>query len=308
MRFDNPFTKEDEIRGDWDAITPRLYADAAYEGIRATHTFQKFYLEPLLLHGLITPSRREQVLIELHYRMVAYLSSFRKLNGPQYFQTLAASARSLFELGLDMVLLSLDSTDESIDRLDAFTKVERYRVAKKTVDYFSNHPLPKGQDISAQRLVCSSPNVKSEMESLLDRYWPSAKRTYPNHWSKFQDARSRARHVGTKWEERYVLTNYIFSWHVHSGLAGVSGLNENTFHAFVMEAFQLSYDVVLDCLRILGQEFHLPKVMPEWADRLSFLERIILLALIDKTLIALGEPSRLVYLEEQEQNFSKLLF
>ena len=311
MLFDNPFTEADRIRVDWNAVTPQMYADGAFEGIRALHTFQRFYLEPLLLHGLINQNEREQALIEMYYRIVGYLSSIRKLNSPLHFQTIAASARSLFELGLDMALFNKDSTNECIDRLHAFTKIERYRFAKTTVDFFSNHPLPKGEDISVQREVCANPTSKSEVETLITKYWTqgrkgqqrSQKINYPSHWSKFQDARSRARSVGGNWEERYVLTYSILSWHIHAGLTGVSGLAEDTFHTFAMDAFQLSYDVVLDCFRILGREFHLTKATPQWADRLFFLDNIILLAIVDKCLIARGEPSRLVYLEEHELDF-----
>jgi predicted RNA binding protein with dsRBD fold (UPF0201 family) len=41
----------------------------------------------------------------LFYRMAAYLASVRNLDAPIHFQSIAAAARSVFELGLDIALL-----------------------------------------------------------------------------------------------------------------------------------------------------------------------------------------------------------
>jgi hypothetical protein len=125
MRFDNPFTNSDTSRVDWDAVTPYMYAAATFEGIRSLYIFQKFYLTPLFLHGLIKLNLREQALMEMHYRLVGYLASLQILNSPIHFQAIAATARSLFELGLDITLFSNDSTNDSVERLHAFTRVER---------------------------------------------------------------------------------------------------------------------------------------------------------------------------------------
>lgn len=309
MYFNDPFTQDDKRRSNNTQETAHMLADSAFEGIRAAHTFQKFYLEPLL-QGLLNQNPREQALMGLHYRMVTYLTSLRKLNGPIHFQSIAASARSLFELGLDIALFSQDSTNDSLDRLQAFTVVERYRVAKKIVDFFSNHCLPKNCNIENQQSVCADPQEELIVQARRSKYWPPKRpKDWPNHWSHFQDTRGRAKHVDQRhnvlfpnwWEERYVLTYYMLSWPVHSGLTCVTGLCQETFDGLAFEAFQLSMDVVLESYKILGRELHLSTAMPEWNDRLTFLGRVIGLALVDKCLQALGEPARFRYLEEHEQ-------
>jgi hypothetical protein len=310
MYFKDPFTQDDKRRyNNTQMPSSHILADSTFEGIRAAHTFHKFYLEPLL-QGLINQNPREQALMDFHYRMVGYLTSLRKLNGPIHFQTIAGSARSLFELGLDIALFSQDLTNDSLDRLNAFTLVERYRVAKKIVDFFSKHSLPENQDISVQQSVCANPQEESQVKALSLRYWQrEPPKKWPNHWSRFQDTRCRAQHVDQRhnvlfpnwWEERYVRTYYMLSWLVHSGLTGVTGLCQETFNGFAFEAFQLSMDVVLESYKILGRELHLSTAMPEWNDRLTFLGQVIGLALADKCLQALGEPTRFRYLEEHEQ-------
>ena len=306
MRFDDPFTEKDVIRADKATVTPHMIADATFEGVRAAHTFHKFYLKPLL-QGLIIQSPKEEAIVGLHYRLAAYLTSLCRLNAPIHFQAVAASSRSIFELGLDTVLISQDSTNESIERLQAFTRVERYRVAKKAVDFFSVNPVPADMDISKQRALCSDLNQKLQIESLIDQYWGRNRNgdlIWPKHWSRFQDARGRSRQVGASWEERYVCTYYTFSWQVHSGLAGVANISKNLFDGFAMEAFQLSTDVVLDTYRILGHELQLGRAMPEWEGRLAFLNRVIELSLVDKSLQSLKEPMKFRYWEEHEKTFS----
>jgi len=48
-------------------------------------------------------------------------------------------------------------------------------------------------------------------------------------------------------------------------------------------------------------ELQLALAIPEWTDRLSFLENIKAWALVDGRLQALGEPVRLLYLEAHER-------
>lgn len=303
MHFDVPFSENDIIRADNAPVTPHMLADAAFEGIRAIYTFQKISLKPLL-QGLLNQSPREQAVVGFHYRIAAYLTSLYKLNGPIHFQTIAASARSLFELGLDMVLFSKDFTDDSLNRLYAFTRVERYRVAGKLVDFYHTKPLPPDLDISKQRSLCADPKEKLQVEALVLKYWGRNRKgnlLWPTHWSRFQEARGRARHVEGTWEEWYVHNYYMLSWHIHPGITGIANLPKEAFDYFAMEAFQLSADVVVESYRILGRELHIGEAMPKWVDSLAFLGRVIGMTLVDKRLQSLGEPPRFRYLEEHEK-------
>jgi hypothetical protein len=157
--------------------------------------------------------------------------------------------------------------------------------------------------ISKQRALCSNPTEKSEVENLIEKYWGRSRKgdlIWPKHWSRFQGARSRANYIGSKWETRYLSTYGLFSWHVHSGLAGVENIPSDLFNGFAMEAFQLSTDVVIDTYEILGRELHISKTMPEWEEHLKFLHTVIALALVDKRLQSLDEPMRFRYIEEHE--------
>lgn len=303
MHLSIPFSRSEIERAHEAPATEHMLADAAFEGIRAMYAFQRLYLNPLL-QGLLNQNPREQLVVGLHYRIAAHLSSLYKLDAPMHFQAIAASARSLFELCLDMALFSKDSTDESADRLYAFTRVERYRAASKLVDFYSTNPLPPDLNISRQRSLCADPNERAKIDSLVLKYWGRDRKgdlVRPKHWSRFQETRARAQSLGYAWEEWYVRNYHMLSWHIHSGITGVANLPMEAFDYFAMEAFRLSSNAVVESYRILGRELHLVEAMPKWEDSLAFLGQVMGISLIDKRLQSLGEPARFKYLEEHEK-------
>jgi hypothetical protein len=235
--------------------------------------------------------------------MAAYMVSVRKLDDPIHFQSIAAAARSVFELGLDIALIGADTTNEAVDRLTAFTQVERYRVAQRVVDFYATRSLPANFNITREREVCADATKTAEVEGLVQNYWGRTRNgalNWPSHWSRFSDARGRARQVGPNWEERYVRHYYMLSWHVHSGEVGTTGLRQDVFDAFVGDAHCLIRDSVIDSYAVLGHELHLTQAVDDWVNRLDFLRRVSGFALVDQRLQALGETSRFLYLEEHE--------
>ena len=303
MRFELPFTEDDVVRARRVPVTPRLLANAQFEGIRAALCYWVFHLKPVI-QGLLSRKPREEAILGLFYRVMGYVASIRRLNAPVHVQAIASAARSLFELGLDMVFFSQDKTDDSLERIPAFTRVERYRVAKKIKEFYTNRPAPSDYDPSVvQAYVTDSANTAAA-EALVEKYWGRDKKgrlIWPRHWSAFQDTRDRAHRVGGPWEERYVQNYYKLSWHMHSGLTGVADIPKDLFDVVASQAFQLSKDVILDCYRIVGEELQLALAIPDWANHLHFLEKIVGMALADGRLQALDEPAKLLYLEAHER-------
>ena len=298
-----PFTIRDVERADRAPVTPRIYANAMFESIRALRVFHEIHLRGVL-QGLLTATAREQAALRLYYRMAAYLASVRRLDSPIHFQSIAAAARSVFELALDIALLGADTTTESVDRMTAFTRVERYRVAKRLVDFYANRPVPPNFSITEQRRVCADATEGAAVEALIVQYWGRDRNgdlNWPAHWSRFRDARGRARQVAPNWEERYVRYYSTLSWHVHSGTVGVAGLAQDVFDIFVAYALELIRDSVLDSYGILGGELRLAAAIERWPETLEFLRNVSGLTLVDLRLQALGEPPRFLYLEGHEQ-------
>jgi Family of unknown function (DUF5677) len=304
VRLECPFTAADVQRADRTHVTPRIYANATFEGVRALRVFAELHVKPLL-QGLLTTTLRERAVVGLYYRLSAHVATSLRLDGTVHFQSIAATARAAFELALDLALLAADPSNESVDRLIAFTRVERYRVARRLVDFYATRPLPPGLNIQAQRQLCADPKETSEVQALVFQYWGRTKRgdpKSPKHWSRFPEARGRARHVGQDWEERYVRHYSMLSRHVHSGLVGVTGLSADMFDVFVSESHRLVQDSSLVAYDIVGAELQLSRAMERWREKLEFLKNVSGMALVDLRLRELGEPSRLSYLEPNEQN------
>jgi hypothetical protein len=303
MRFEFPFVEDDVVRAQSVPVTPRLLASATFEGVRAAFCYWVFHLKAIM-QGLLNRKPREQAILDLFYRAMCYLASIRRLNAPVHVQAIASSARSLFELGLDMALFSQDQTEDPLGRIVAFTRVERYRVAKKIVEFYADRPAPSDLDLAEKQAWVADVVEAAAVEALVQQYWGrnrKRKLNWPKHWSAFPEIRGRAQHVGGPWEERYVQHYYMLSWCMHAGLTGVANLPKELFDVFASQAHQLSNDVILDCYRIVGVELQLALAVPEWTDRLSFLENIRGMALVDGRLQALGEPARLLYLEAHER-------
>lgn len=303
MRFELPFGEADVRRAQQVPVTPVLIANATFEGVRAALAYWIFHLRPVL-QGLINQTPRERSFLTLFYRVVGYLASIRRLDGPAHVQAIAGSARSLFELGLDISLFSQDQTNDSLDRIEAFTRVERYRVATKLVNFYAARQVPRDLDLRQQRAVVADAAERANVEALVERYWQRNRHgdlNWPKHWSRFQEARGRAQQAGGEWEERYVRHYYVFSWLIHSGLVGVANLPREAFDVFAAQAHRLATEIALDCYEMAGGELHLPAAIADWQDHQNFLSRVIGMALVDGRLHSLGEPIRFLYLEPNEQ-------
>ena len=202
----------------------------------------------------------------------------------------------MLELAVDVHLLEADASAESPDRVTAFTRVERFRVARKTVDFFSTRNPPTDFSLQQQRALSSDPAEIAEVEALVERYWGRNRNNdlnWPKHWSRFPEARGRAQQAGAIWEERYVRSYYRLSWHIHSGMAGSANVPIEAFEIFSAEAHRLIADSVLDCYRVLGSELQIASSLDTWPQDLEYLEAFSALALLDLKLQSLGEPSRL---------------
>lgn len=304
MRFVLPFSERDVRRADPVPITPNMVAKATFEGARAAFNYWVFCLRPVM-QVLVNPTPRERSFLGLFHRAIGYVASIRRLNHAMHVQSIAASSRSLFEIGVDVALFHRDATNDSVDRIEAFTRVERYRVAQKLVDYYANHPLPGDLNIDEQRRVVVDQAEAALVDGFVAQYWRRTNRrgdlVWPSHWSTFPDTRTRARSVGDEWEERYVRYFSVFSWHIHSGLVGVAGLPRDAFDIFACQAHKLATSVILDCYNVAGAELHLENAIPEWRQHQDFLQHVSGIALLDEKLMTPGEPSRFTYLEPHER-------
>lgn len=314
MKFTLPFTQAhlDRVKEISGALTPkerlRLFACSRFESVRAIRVFREEYLKPLE-DAMIAPKDRENALLALFRRQIAVLHSVALIGGPVHFQSLASAGRMIFELGVDIALVGNDPTDESAERLVAFSQVERLRVSQKVARFYETHSPPRTLDLAMHKEMAGDVVLQKRAADFVAQYWVlpkglTAEKYRPTHWSRYQDLRLRAQALDigsdSKWEGRYVEVYPTLSWHIHAGAVGIVGMPEESFEAVAATAYGVITDVMLDSCETLGKELFWAKTMPEWRDRLEFLRQVAGSWYFELVLRQAKETAGFDFLEEGE--------
>ena len=131
----------------------------------------------------------------------------------------------MFEQWLDLKILANDSTGEAVTQYNEFVEIERYRVAKKLIEFADSHPTFT-TDLSHQRRFVSEPSWIARI-GLVPKD-ASGRTRFLEHWTG-KNVRQRAIDVGH--EDMYVEVYPLLSWHVHSGAVGTAGLSREALEA-----------------------------------------------------------------------------
>ena len=222
-----------------------------------------------ILNNQIKLSKKEKAVIETYYRMYSWLQTVISLNSLKHFQGVASSCRSIYELLLDENLLIYDLIENGLEKHLAFTKIERYRVAKQIVDYKSKYPESEIEDERQIELI-SIPGKQLEIENLIVKYWGMDKNSKPkkiSHWSEMNvryraEKIDRAQNNGCfKYEELYVSSYPMLSWYIHSGSAGIENLKTESFETIIGNSHSIIQNCFLEATRIIGIFMHINQAM-----------------------------------------------
>src|SRR3990167_4337870 len=89
--------------------------EAFYEGTRAAVDLAQQVMIPQL-KALMNPSRKEEILKGLYFRMYAWMRTLVSLNDAVHFQADASATRSIFELLLEIKLIMDDNPKGAIKK------------------------------------------------------------------------------------------------------------------------------------------------------------------------------------------------
>lgn len=177
----------------------------------------------ILVGGLLAPHTDvELALATTCLRLSAYARTVAELTKPHQFQAVASSARSIFELCADVHLLTVpDLISNPVAKFHEFTRVSRFRSAKKMVAFYDAHPDVKDRT-SESRAFLQTPNLERLIDEAAKALWGTNKRNrgiQAQHWSGL-DLAHRAEKCGLLYEEAYNRFITWFNWYVHSGASG----------------------------------------------------------------------------------------
>lgn len=95
-----------------------------------------------VLNTLVKPSAQEKAIRGTFFRINVLCSSQTRLNNSKDFNAVANNCRTLFELLLDLKLLSdVNSTNKDVEKFHTFPKVSRIRSAQKLADFRGKNPV-----------------------------------------------------------------------------------------------------------------------------------------------------------------------
>lgn len=221
------------------------------------------------VHGvvtaLLTPTDRDNCFLGIYRRSKANIESLLSLRFVKDFQAIAMITRNLFELAIDLKLI--DVIPQAVQKIAAFTDVERLRAAERIVAFKIANPNAKiDTSIHAQFIAGDKGCIDAERKSV----W-GAKRV--EHWSGLK-LRDRTKKLGHPFEETYEVRYPQLSWYAHSaGLAGFH-LKAATYELLATSCFQLAGEFYIVILTGLIDEFTLAKADPKIKDKMKFAQQM----------------------------------
>ena len=236
-----------------------------YTSVKSLNVFDKERVGPVVA-TLLSKSNRD-VLISTYYQRVRMnVESILNLRTVRDFQAVVMLTRSLFEMAVDMKLI--DIVPEAVDKVGAFTEIEKLRAAKKVVAYKTVHPEAKTNAKAQQEFIT---NDESRVLAEQARLWPGVKKV--EHWSGM-NLKQRVMQLKGEYEEIYEVRYPQMSWYTHA--AGLSGftLKASSFELLAGSHFALAAEIYMIVLVAVIAEFQIEKADDKVLKRMKLAQQL----------------------------------
>lgn len=261
--------------------------NAYVSGMKKAVDFVQSKIVPVL-NGLIELSDRESAILGIFYRVHVLGSSQTRLNNSKDFNAVAINCRTLFELLLDLKLLSAKgSTDTDIKRFHAFPKFDRFKAAKRLSKFQTKNPGVESEVLLDKLRQDFLSNIdEDEIESQVGSLWgvkKNGKSILPIHWSGM-NIRERAEHFGAIYIQKYLEIFWWLSSYVHSGSSAYAGLSAKVLEVVYGVSLDISRKIYLESLIICSKTFFLFQAIKDFSQIVEFIRNAPKKILIDYAL------------------------
>jgi hypothetical protein len=258
-----------------DAFTTGLF-----QGVKIVGGYMKERASPVL-QGLMNMPEREECLYGLFLRADAWMQTLRMLDRAVHVQAIVAGNRSLLETAVDMILVHIDPTPASTERMRWWEESAKLKAAEAILTYFDQRHLHPPDVYQAQASFVA--NRKNEIEMQRQSLWPGRQdpRKHPDRWTGsrnlLQDVRVADQHyehvikqdLGTGLEEYYETEYRKMNFMVHgSTLAGFRNLKAETITYVCAISFKVCTELAMFCTKLALEDFgfadHVPALREEW--------------------------------------------
>lgn len=229
-----------------------------------------------LLGGLVNSSERDTRLKALYARAFFWMESLEKLANPHDYQAIVTCNRSLFELAIDLVLLS-QGGQYTPDKMYWWEQSAKLKAAESLVRFYTQRgsSVPDAHNSSVNFIR----NKKTTIETQRQALWNTNK--HPPRWTGSSDMSVDAKEAdnfrrdeiledfGTTLQEFYETQMRRMHLSVHgSGLALERYLDSQGFYIVCGLGYKWSTDLAMFCTKLILTDFgfsnHLPELKSEW--------------------------------------------
>jgi hypothetical protein len=230
------------------------------------------------LRGQINLAKQERAIMGIFLRIHALACSLVRLNNKVDFNAVAGIARTVFELLLDMKLLtSPNLREQDLDCFFAFSEVDRFRKARRVVELQEKHPelvdnslLDSSKRKEFVELRVKDKSVEKKVESLWGRT-PNGRLKWPDHWSGLS-IRDRSTIFGPLYEQEYLEVYSLLSSYAHGGSSAYSGLTEKALESVYGISLEYARKLYIESLLVCSKVFNLREGIESFTQVLAFLQ------------------------------------
>jgi hypothetical protein len=199
---------------------------------------------------LLLPKDRDICFKANYLRAYTNVDSIMVLRRMSDFQAIAMIARTLLELAIDVKLINI--VGDAVEKMAAFSDIEKLRTAKRIVEFKKSHP----DALVDQNYEKFADSEGTRIDAIRTRMWPGTKNTDLRHWAHLNLA-ERAAIVGGELEELHAIYYPQLSLYVHSGLTGVVNISKEGFQALAGVTFNVIIKSYVAILTELIREYKL---------------------------------------------------
>lgn len=157
--------------------------------------------------GVLNPSLRERYLTLNYHRAAINVELLLTLRDTRQFQAIALLARSIFELAVEIKLISLNS--DAAEKIEALTRIEKLRHSKKILEFKKAYPDVLVATKSVEEFIgANERSIMAEQAAI----WPGVKEV--THWMMKKLPR-RVELLGDPFRKMYEIYVSVRSWHLH---------------------------------------------------------------------------------------------
>jgi hypothetical protein len=293
VKFINHLSNEDMLRSTKIPETASLLAGAWLCLIEGCDLFATETVNPLiqLWKGM---NQRETAFAGLYYRILGFCKTVMLLKAIVHQQSITSAERSVLELYVDMELLHGAAVEHAVDKIITHIDVQKLKAARRVVQFYADNPdldAKPSYSLPHQDFIAKWADLTMQKAEILWGKDKKGKTILPDHWSGL-NLPGRAERIDKALQDRGAQGYDMRNFAVHTGLSGV--VNFEKAHLEMQCALSLKDigECAAAAIKIIGQEFHLYKGMPDFFERLDAVGESPVFAIADKKLQSVGEPAR----------------